>query len=217
MTVYATVVDLKQETGVKSTNAAVVASLLDLLTAASRSIDRICHREDGYFVADTEASYRHYRGDGSIWQDIHHCVSITDVAVKATRLSTTYTAWATPTTNIAEDGDWIAFPGDKLQHHYTKLMVNPHGDHSFWRTSGDLYTVKVNALWGGYVTVPETIEQACIMQATRWYTLLKAQMSRVVTTGEFGKLIFKQPLDPDIATILELGRYIVPAIGGGFP
>ncbi len=215
MTVYATVADLKQEIGLRSTDAGVLASLLELLTAASRAIDRICNRPEDYFVADVAASYRYYRGDGTIWQDIDECVSITDVAVKDSRMSSSYTAWSTPATNTAEDGDWIAWPTNKTP--YRQLMVNPHGDYGSWRWSTDLNTVRVNAKWGAYVTIPPQIEQACIMLATRWYRLLKAQMSRVVTSGEFGRLIFKQPIDADVATVLIEGRFVMPAIGGQVP
>jgi len=209
--------------------------LAGLLEAAARSIDRYCNRPDG-FMADDVVSYRYYTGTGTTVQRIDECVSISEVAVKDSPSDTTYTAWDSPTTNLAGDGDWIAFSGDQQRPDfnglpYTALMVDPNGDYSTF-TSGvfaslrgfpvygvdtrrSVPTVRVSAYWGFYTTetVPDDIREANVMLASRWYKRLQSSMADTMASPDLGTLMFRQSVDPDIAMILKEGRYIRPAVG----
>jgi hypothetical protein len=76
-----------------------------------------------------------------------------------------------------------------------------------------LPTVEITARWGYALTVPDAIQQATIMQAARWYQRLKASMADTVAGPEFGKLMFRKSLDPEIQFLLVAGRYVKPTTG----
>lgn len=227
---YATVAELRADINLTSTDDD--STLARLLDSASGAIDRFCNRPDG-FVAPSAATYRYYVGDGSACQRIDECVAISEVAVKDASTDTTYTAWDSPTTNMAGDGDWMAFSGEREAPNYndlpyTGLMVDPNGDYAVF-TSGtyvglrgfppagttrrNLPTVRVNARWGYALAVPAAIKEACIMQVARWYKRLQSSMADTMASGELGMLMYRQELDPDIKHILVGGRYVRPAIG----
>jgi hypothetical protein len=194
------------------------------LDAAARSINRASNRPDG-FVADVAASVRTYRGSGKTYQWIDECVEITAVAVKESVTDDAYTAWAT--------GDWIPFSGDPAYPDFNRLpywglVIDPTGDQSIF-ISGEYVitpgfrpttsvgrgapTVQVTAKWGYAEEVPDDIKTACIMQAIRWYKRLQGAMADTVAGPDFGTMLFRQALDPDIKKLLVDGRYTKPALG----
>jgi hypothetical protein len=159
------------------------------------------------------------------------------VAVKDSATDTTYTAWANPTTNMAGDGDWLAFAGDAQSPEfdpinrgrpYTALMIDPNGDYSVF-TSGKfssrpgfkpalsagrgLPTVKATAKWGYATTVPYPIKEACIVQASRWFKRAESAYADAVATGEMGLLVYRKSLDVDVQAMLISARLVRPAIG----
>jgi len=200
--------------------------LTKVITAASRAIDRYCGREGSFFVADTTASARYYSGSGKVYQYIDPCISVSTVAVKDSATDDTYTTWTA-------DDDYWAFSGhpefpDFNSLPYTALMTNPTGDYVSF-TSGRWIkrrgfkpispygratkTVKVTAKWGFSEDVPDDIEQACIMLITRWFARERGGMADTLTSGNFGRMVYTQKLDPDIALILDDGRYKAPSSG----
>lgn len=228
---YATVTELRAEMNLLSTSDDTI--LERLIEAASRNIDRACNRPDG-FVGDTVASARYYTGDGTAVQLIDECVEITAVAVKDSSTDTTYTAWATPTTNMAGDGDWYAFTGDRRwpdfnRLPYTALAVDLNGDYAVF-TLGmfagkrgfpldsdvrrNVPTVQVTARWGYADNIPNDIKEATIMMCARWYKQVQGAMADGVANADFGQLVFRQVLHPDIKRILEGGRYVKPQMWG---
>lgn len=228
---YGTLDELRPLIGLRSLTDDVELALL--LDTASTAINRYCNRLDG-FIAPPNATIRYYLGTGTAFQNIDECVSITAVAVKDSSTDTTYTAWTSPTTNFAGDGDWIPYAGDhefpefnRLP--FTGLMVDPNGDNAIF-TSGQfasrrgfrptttvqrgLPTVRVTARWGFASTIPSTIKTACIMQAARWYKRLEGGMADSLANPEVGgRLRFTQRLDPDVEWLLKNGRYFKPAVG----
>lgn len=229
---YATVEDLKVR--VQKTDDTADAWLYSILEAAANTIDDFCNKPDG-FVADTTASARYYSGTGRAFLLIDECIAITEVAVKDSVTDTAYTAWTSPTTAMAGDGDWIPFSGDPEGPDfnnlpYDSLMVDPNGDESVF-TSGDftdpfarttqritstgrtIPTVRVTAQWGYAETVPYQIREACIMQAAIWYKRLEGSMASALANTELGTLELFSTLDPAIELILRLGRWVRPATG----
>ena len=232
MAKYATVEPLKRM--MQKTDDDEDLILESILDAACTKIDRFCNRPDG-FVADSTASARYYKGSGKAYQLIDECVEITAVAVKDSLSEDTYTAWTSPSTMFAGDGDWFPGTGDPdapsfNELPYTMLFVDPNGDYA-WFTGEDLWqkkrgrnsrganallrapTVKVTAKWGYSVLVPDDIRQACIMQASRWYKRLQGAMADSLASADLGGLLYQQQLDPDIAGILIDGAYRRPATG----
>lgn len=196
------------------------------IPGASRFIDRYCGREDNFFVADAVASARDYSGSGNSYQFIDPCIEITTVAVKDSVTDTTFTAWAaTDYYTFAGDVRWPDF--NSLP--YNGIAVDVNGDYSVF-TSGKfaslrgfrptvpfgraLATVRVTAKWGYSATVPLDIQTACTMIVARWYKRLRGGMSDTIASGELGMMVFTlKQLDPDVAAILNRGRWRVPSGG----
>jgi hypothetical protein len=229
---YATVIEARMDIDLASiTDDLTLGRLLD---ASARTIDRFTGRPEGYF-ADVTASAKYYNGRGRNFVYIDECVAITAVAVKDSASDTTYTAWTSPTTALAGDGDWIPATGDPddpeyNQLPYTLLLVDPNGDEvlftdgafsgltGFRRNranrarSPGTPTVQVTARWGYSATIPDDIKEANLMQAARWYKRLQSSMADTLASQDFGQLMFRQRIDPDVALILVEGRYVVPSM-----
>jgi len=226
---YATIAELKLAIQItKPTNDAILQSILNYAAAA---LDNRCRPNHGkpsgerdFFIADTTATAAAYSGTGGATQRIDECTDITLVAVKDSADDAAYVSWAAT--------DWIKASGDVRRPEFNKtpydlLLIGPDGDYSRFLSgtySGlrgfapeiargyGVQTVQVTAKWGYATTVPDDIKAATIMQAARWYKRLQGSMSDVLASGTLGTLIFTKRLDPDIAGILEDGRYVEPVI-----
>lgn len=203
-----------------------------LLDAASEAIDWFCNRPDG-FTADTTASARYYTGLGKPYLYIDECVEITTVAVKDSASDTTYTAWDTPTTMFAGDGDWLPFRGDHRKPNfnrlpYTGLMTDPNGDYATF-TNGSYVTrggfppvsdiprgvptVKVTAKWGYAVTAPVRVKETCMIQAARWFKRGEGSWADMLSSADMGQPQFGQVLDKDLEFLLKMSRLVKPQVG----
>lgn len=229
---YATASELRGQ--IDQTSTADDTVLEAILRAATRTIDRFCNRPDG-FLADVAASARYYVGSGNTIQRIDECAIVSAVAVKdsASDDEGDYTAWTVGMVGSTTGADVFPASGDPEAPDYNStpyvfMVIGANGDYSIFtdgtfttrggfkpsgsRTRGTP-TVQVTARWGYAITVPDDIKQACIMQATRWYKRLQSSMGDSIASTEFGQLLYRQSLDPDIRLILEAGRYVRPAVG----
>lgn len=229
---YATLAELKAE--MNKTGSGDDASLQRILDAATKKIDRLCKRPDG-FEADAVASARYYTGSGKPYQWIEECVAVTAVGVKDSPSDEEdeYTAWTVGTVGATTGADVFPASGepewpDYNSTPYTFLVVGANGDYSVF-PSGRYTTrggfkpsvlvargvpvVKVTARWGYAAAVPDDIKEACLMQAARWYKRLQSAMADAVASADFGQLLYRQKLDPDIAGILLDGGYVKFLIG----
>jgi len=217
---YATPAELKAEMNINVTTYDAV--LTKALEGATLCLDQICNRPDG-FVSDAVASARVFSGSGKNYQYIPECTSISLVAVKESITATTYTSWDTT--------DWISFRGDLEfpdfnSTPYEGLFIDfANGSESIFTSgrmsggggwgSGDRSavviaqpTVQVTAKWGYATTCPADIHEVCMMQAARWYKRFQSGMSDTMATAEFGALMYRQVIDPDVKLILSNGRRI---------
>ena len=230
---YATVDELRVQIA-KSGNTGTGSddALQIMLDAASEAIDGFCNRPDG-FTADTTASARYYAGNGKPYLLIDECVEITAISVKDSPSDDTYTAWDTPTTMLAGDGDWIPFTGDPRRPNfnklpYTAIMVDPNGSYSVFTngtyvtrggfkplqdTPRGIPTVKVTAKWGYAVTAPVRVKEACIIQAARWFKRGEGAWADTLASTELGQPQFRATLDPDAKFMLQMARLIRPMAG----
>jgi hypothetical protein len=234
MATYCTAAEIKAEINLTDTAGQWTTWLTLLAQAASKVIDNFCNRQDG-FDAIAVATERVYVGRGTPYCHIDECVQVTSVAVKDSSSDTTYTAWTAPTTNLAGDGDWIAAAGSyKTPNYntlpYTLLIVDPNGDEATFtdgrytglrgfRPTSDVVrgipTVKVTARWGYSDLTPDPIKEAAIMQAARWFKRLQGSMADSLAAPEFGELMFRRVLDPDIQLILVSARFVKPMMQTG--
>lgn len=209
------------------------AALAIIIPACSRTIDQFCNRVMDGFVASDTATARVYSGSGSRVQWIHECVAITQVAVKVSITDSTYTAWTT--------ADWLPATGDPEYPDFNSTPYNflmiPDSSGYGWFTSGQGWsgvrrgfppeldrprrdrtpgnpTVQVTAKWGYSATLPDGIKQAATILATRWFKRGKSAWGDVLVNTENGQVMYAKPLDQDIKLILQMGRFVRPAIGG---
>jgi len=213
-TMYCTVAELRAEMNLAATTDDAI--LERLIEAASRSIDRACNRVPDGLRAGTVALARYYIGNGRSYMPIHDCVEITALAVKGSLTGTTYEAWSSPSANMAGDGDWYAFTGspdarDLVSLPYTHIAVDINGEYSIFTSgAGHTPTVQVTARWGYADDTPADIKLATIMLCARWYKLVQGAMSDTIASTDFGGLLYRQSLHPDIRRILIDGRYVRP-------
>ena len=235
---YATVEELRADMNMTGTGDD--ATLERILDAATKKIDTLCKRPDG-FVADTSASARYYVGSGEPTQWIDECVSVTAVAVKdsSSEDEDSYTSWTIGIVGTTTSADCFPARGSKKRPDYrtpaqtgkpyTMLVIGANADYSYFTGGGwtgrggfrraltyrGLPTVQVTAKWGYASSVPADIKTACIMQAARWYKRLQSAMADATASVDLGQLLYMQQLDPDIAGILLDGGYVKKARGIG--
>lgn len=212
---YATVNEFKLAIGnLRSTDPDVLANIQMFLDGAENAIDTAMNHPHG-FVADASASYRHYSADGSDELMIDECVEIVSVAVKTGITVTTYTAWTTPSTYFAHDGDWYPYPfnAEARGKPYTRIIVDPSGGYAKFTDGKRKYpTVRVSAKWGFSIEVPPLIKTICIAQAGRWYNQGQGGMSDFIADPETGELKYTRSLRPEFVTILKQAGFWNPSI-----
>lgn len=229
---YASKDELRTQINKAGTSGSGSDTNLDILIdAVSDLLDKFFNRPDG-FIADAAASARYFAGNGKPYILIDECVEISEVAVKDSPSDTTYTAWDSPTTNLAGDGDWLAFRGDVESPDfnnlpYTGVMIDPNGDYSVFTTGRyttrggfrpstsihrGLPTVKVTSKWGYSVAAPAVIKQATLALSARWFKQSEGLWSDTLASPEFGQMLYRRE-NADIKSMLMSARLYKPAIG----
>lgn len=190
--VYADVDSLRAQADVERVHHDDV--LLSCLSAASRVIDQMCNRPDG-FLALTAPIERAYHGSGRAHLHIDECVEVSQVVASGQTLS-----------------DWVPYQGS-TQHPsfsppYSGIML---GQGKF--LSSRLPTVRVAARWGYADVVPEPVRQATITLAVRWWMRGRsAWADTVIPEGGAGVLLYRQAVDPDVVLMLAKSRLVRVAV-----
>ena len=211
MTDYCELDDLKTQIEISTTDKD--DALEFLITRASRAIDRWCGREDSWFVALTVATAREYKGSGKYWQHIDENVEVSLVEVKDSPNDTDYVEWAST--------DWIAYTGSRdfpnfnLTPYMALMTDTANGDYSVFTASfkpplPPMPTVRVTAKWGYAVTVPPQIEEACIVQVSRWFKRAQSSWADTIARGDFGELRYTNKVDSTVAGLLQDGGWVDP-------
>lgn len=207
MTVYATAQDLRDR--IEKTSNATDAVLLEILTAASQSLDLLCNRPDG-FVALSVAAARLYAGEGRAYILTDEFIAATLVGVKESPDAATYTSWAA--------GDWLTFTGGPEKPDFNSspkngIMVASGGDYSgflsgVYGKSHSVPTVQITAKWGYATACPAVVKSATIAQSARWWKRYQTAFADAVGSSEFGVLLYRKALDPDIQAMIVATRLI---------
>ncbi len=71
-------------------------------------------------------------------------------------------------------------------------------------------TVRVTAKWGYALSCPKRVQEACIVQAARWFKRGESSWADSMATSELGTLMVTKELDPDVRMMLEAGRLVKP-------
>ena len=167
------------------------------INAATTSIDDLCGR---VFTPDTSATARIYRAQPyyTVVDDIH---TTTDLVIKTdTSGDGTYdTTWAST--------DYQMEPLNNVAKGFPLRNIRAVGDYTFPVYGDGLASVEVTAKWG-WASLPEPVEQACLMLASRLYNR-KASPMGVIGVGDFGPVRISRS-DPDFQTLIL--RYALPAV-----
>ena len=221
MATYASVDELKIRIQIQRETLTVdqASVLTAILEAASRNIDDLCRRQANGFLADAVASEKYFTSKGESFLRIPECVEITEVAVKESLTATTYTAWTTPTTPMAGDGDWIPCTGSSddpvfSELPYDLILIDPNGSYGKFLNGGAAPVIKITARWGPETLVPPQIREACLMQSARWYKEYQGAMDGSLSSDELGRILYRKGLSSSVQQILFDGGWVIPLYGG---
>ena len=184
---YVALSELKSALGITSSTDDAFLNLA--IGAAETAINDLCGRK---FTADGSASARIYRAQPYI------CVSddistLTGLVVKTdTNADGTFDqTWAS--------SDYQVEPLNNLVKGRSVNNLRAVGDYLFPVYGDGLASVEVTANWG-WPAVPDPIEQATLMMASRLYGR-KASPMGVIGVGDFGPVRISRS-DPDVAHML---------------
>ncbi len=219
MAVYATTDELRIRIQQLSTPSAdQLVMMNEIIEAASRNIDRMCRRPDG-FVADPVAEDRYFTAFGKEYLRIPQCVAVSLVSVKTSQTATTYADWVSPTTPMAGDGDWVPCRGDEDNPvfgipPYDLLVVDVNGDYPYFLNGDGRPVIKINAKWSSQAEIPADIREATLMQAAIWMKQYQGGMTSELGTVNFGRILYRRELSQGVKQILIEGGWMIPLYGG---
>lgn len=169
------------------------------VTTASRLIDGLFGRWEGFFYPSTDDVTKYYNGSGCETQQIDEFASITSVSVAETggTASTDYTAWGSSDYfvepyNYSTEGKPI-----------TALTIDINGSKPGWYRYNK--SVKVVGIAGYSVAIPAIVATACRIQAVRWFMRAKGGWQDTIGNDEIGRQRYKGAveLDADIRMMLH--------------
>jgi hypothetical protein len=200
---YASLDELKNQ--IQKTQSADDGLLYMLLLGASTMVDTYCNRPDG-FEADETATARIYPAEGKRWLWIDECVAVTTVEAKDSATDDTYTEWTA--------ADWLAGAGDPERPNWNRrpyhfIRTTEAGSYGLFPCSAEP-VVRVTARWGYAEEAPETVKQATLTLAARWYKRGQSAWSDALASGDFAQLLYRQKVDPAVAMMLDMGRLVRP-------
>lgn len=203
---YATLAEVKASLRIQDT----VDDLLieKAISAASRLIDAYC----GRVFYDMGAGSRFYAASDPYFCPIDDCQSVTQLATAVTSNGNYDTIWANATAG-QNNGDFQVEPVNAA--YPTDGIVAPiTGIRALWRylfpTIGGNALVKVTGVWG-WASVPDTINQAAIIQAARIFKRNDSPLG-IAGFGDMGVMRVSNRLDPDVQQLVEPYRKILVGI-----
>ena len=170
----------------------------DLCTKASRFVDREVGYWPGFFYPTTDSETRYYDGNNEQEIDIDPMVTFTSLAVseEGSYSSSDYTTWT-------ENTDFYTWPynASALGEPIRRFIIDWNGNKlNFTRFKKAL---KVTGIFGYSASVPEIIQQVCIVQVMRWYMRAKQGYADSGANPEIGQMTYVKRLDPDIKEMLN--------------
>jgi len=171
----------------------------EMITAASRLIDREVGGWTDYFDAGTTDTTRYYDGSGEQEQWVDPMVELTSVSVSegGGRCSTCYTDWTLDTDYYVWPYNYsgIGKPIEKL------IVDNDSG------SKGNFYSVrkgvKVTGRFGYSDSPPDDIVQAVKITVMRWFMRSKQAYQDTSASAQLGQLMYTKSLDPDVIELLR--------------
>ena len=198
MSLYATTAQIKAALRITD---AVDDSLIAMAgSAASELIDAYCRRT---FGAGTVASTRVFNTRKSNHVEVDDMASAPVFVKSSTNRDGVYDkTWDAGTYTLLPVNGFV----DGLSWPYTAIQLL--GDRTWNAAWGDEPVIQVSAVWG-FPTVPVSVTQACVIQASRMFKRNDSPLG--VTFGEFGALRVTRHVDPDVEVLLAPYRRLTGA------
>lgn len=196
---YATVTAFKAQHGITATDQDAI--LGQLLEDASRAVDRWCDVVAGHFEGQTETRVF----DVSAADAAAGYVALPPL-LEVTTFKTDEAGDGTYEVTWTAGTDYILYPLNTTPK--TAAQVNRvTGRYAFPAGQRRLQIV---GSWGQATAVPSDIARAVMLQANRWRFRTKSPEG-IAGNAEVG-FVRLASLDPDVAAILERGRYRMPDV-----
>ena len=175
------------------------AVLSEMISSASRLIDREVGGWNDYFYPSTDDTVRYYDGNGEDELYIEPLVSLTSVSVAESggRSSSSYTDWTLNT-------DYYTWPynstdtGDPIE---ALIVDNDSGSKGNFHKSRK--AVKVTGVFGWSSEPPDEIVQACKITVMRWFMRSKQGYQDASASERLGQMLYTKELDPDVKRLLN--------------
>lgn len=183
-----------------------------MLDTAAQHINNVCKRKKDGFLADSVATARLFSGNDSHVIQIDENVNISAVGFKYSSSDASYTVMAatdyTPFSGSNDSPDYNNTP-------YTKLLIHPEGDYSYWPKTKNFPNIQVTAKWGYSLTVPDVIKHCTIIQATRYVKRAQGAYGDAIGNTDTGQMQFVKQFDADMKAMLFAGGMIRVSNGIG--
>lgn len=193
---YVTAEQLKAH--LRVTDAADDVPILLALQSASRAIDHACGRQ---FGLENSAVDRYYTYDPGLFLDCLPAVQIDDLASNTDLVvSIDEDGSGDYATELVEGTDYTLWPpnAELDARPYTHLLTRSTSAYRWARYANG---VKVTGIFGWFA-VPDTVEQACLIQAARFFVRRDSSYG-IAGSPELGnELRLLDRLDPDVALLL---------------
>jgi hypothetical protein len=200
---YATLAEVKAQLGEPevATSTDYDVMLTAQITAVSRLIDREVGKWAGFFYPTTDATAYYYDGNGTkeLWIDEFASITTLKVSEEGGLSSSDYSTWSS--------SDYVTFPYNDTP--IIRLDVDTlNGSKLYWYPYRK--AVEVTGIRGYSTTPPDDVNQACIIQAARWFMRAKQAWADTGASPDFGQITVNvggqnaigSKLDPDVAAIL---------------
>lgn len=192
---YATLAEVKSALRIPNADT-IDDSLLEMaIESASRVLDSYTNRS--FYNAGT--AVRYFVAENEFLTNFDDAISISEVATDFSADGSYDTIWQ------ANDYEVLPLNGrvDGLVVPYNAIRAN--GDYTFplWNNEG---LVKITGVWG-WSSVPITIKQATIIQASRIYKRLDSPLG-VLSSPDLGFIRVGQRIDPDVAQLVDAYRIV---------
>ena len=187
---YCTLAELKQ--ALRITDNIDDALLNSSIDAASRFIDGYCQRS---FTVAAGTSVRDYTPSGRY--EPLYIDDATDIVSVKIDDDLDYSFATTLRTDVDYQKEPLRPSRDGLPFPYYRLLPVEDG---YWPTWMQRATVRVEATYG-WESVPDSVNTACILQASRLYTRFSSPVG-VVSFGDMGAIRVSRFVDPDVELLL---------------
>lgn len=172
------------------------AMLETAINSASRLIDGYCNRSFWQGASSSEVRYYATTDPYNVWID--DLVSLTELATSTTLQNLYDIVW----TNTGEFPQYELQPKNQVQNGYYSpyTSIKAVGIYLF-PYFADQSLIRVTGRFG-WASVPDTIKQACILQASRLFKRLESPLG-VAGVSDLGIMRVGRGIDGDVAQLID--------------